>query len=141
MSDPTLQLEDVTVIGENDTGWRFAVGRLGTRWIGFGTGTEYGARARAAFRSEGLEPEPGYMHVFPECSEGGQLGLADRERCIRLTGAIAQDPEHAYGGISRWHVPKALRGRPKDFRCANCQCVGCDGTDCTADYGDYEGTV
>jgi hypothetical protein len=58
-----------------------------------------------------------------------ELGTRDKEKAILMTGAIAQAREHAYGGIARWFVEEELRGKPEDFRCANCQVIGCRG-DC-----------
>jgi hypothetical protein len=129
MSDP-LHFAEVLAVADNDHGWRFAVGRMGDRWLGFATGSQYAADARDAFRSVGLPVEAGYLHVFAEVSTGYQLGVSDRDRAVLLTGALAQDPEGCFGGVDRWHVPEALRGKPDDYRCATCGQVGCDGVRC-----------
>jgi hypothetical protein len=132
-SEP-LKIEELVVIGENDYGWRFAVGRIGERWLGLGLESANTVAARCAFRDEGLPVEPGYMHVIGAVSRDHELGLPDKEAAIRLTGAIAQDPAHAFGGVERWLVPEALRGRPDDFRCGHCEEVGCNGDCQDADY-------
>jgi len=136
-SNQPLHFDDMTIIGENEHGWRFGVARLGSRWIGFATSSAYGAAARAAFRAAGLDPEPAGLFVFSQVADGFELGVADRDRAVLLTGAIAQDPEAGYGGVSRWHVPEALRGNPDDFRCPRCEQVGCDGAACDDGGGEY----
>lgn len=132
----TLALHDVEIIGENDYGYRFGVGRLDTRWIGFALGSQYAEQVRAALESEGLPVEPGMLFTFPEICEDFQLGIFDRRRCVLLTGALAQDPEKGYGGIEHWHVPEELRGKPDDFRCPHCDRIGCDGRECGEDHFD-----
>jgi len=132
-----LEIHDILLIGENDYGWEFAVGRIGERWLGFARDGAFSQHVRQAFASEGLAVEPGYMHLFPEVAEGVEIGLPDKERAILLTGALAQDPEQPFGGIDRWHVPEEQRGKPDDFRCPNCDRVGCDQKECQEDdYGE-----
>jgi hypothetical protein len=109
------EIRDVIKIGENDHGYWFGVGVLEGRWIGFAVG-EIGDGNEMVF-------------WFPQVAEGHLIGLADRDKTIKLTSAIAQSPEQAYGGIKRWFIPEELRGIPDDWRCANCGEVGCPG-DC-----------
>lgn len=129
-----MDLTDVLVIADNSAGWRFCVGRSGGRWLGFAAPGR--SPAELAFASEGLEVSPQMLMVMPEVSEGYQLGVEDRDRAIRLTGAVAQEDDGCYGGVERWFVPEDLRGRPDDFRCKKCDHVGCDGTECGDDYDD-----
>jgi len=69
---------------------------------------------------------------------GFALGRSsDRDEAIRKTGAIACDPESAYGGVTRWYVDEPLRGDPEDFRCAFCGDVDCDGT-CRDDEFEFD---
>lgn len=116
--DTSLTFEDLVTVGCNDHGYTFFVGRLKDRWVGFALGTVQ--------RPQG---ETGAMFIFPEVAEQFVLGLPDRDAAIRMTGAIAQDPESGYGGISKWLQPKELRGDPAKFRCPQCGRVGCQG-DC-----------
>lgn len=118
----SLRIDDIAVIAENDLGYRFGVGRVGDRWIGFAT------------ESEGIDVDPGMLFIIPEICDGFEMGILDRDRCVLLTGAIAQDPEYGFGGVERWHVPEHLRGKPEDFRCANCDRVGCTMVDCQDVY-------
>jgi len=108
-----LELTDILKIGENDHGYSFAVGKLGGRWVGFAVGD----------LGEGKQG----MFFLPGISEEYELGLTDRELAIRMTGAVAQSPEHGYGGIERWFVVEELRGRPEDFQCAECGEIACSG--------------
>jgi hypothetical protein len=103
------ELLDPLVIGDNDLGYTFVVGRLDDRWLGGAIGA-------------------GMLFVFPEITVGCYLGVSDRETAIRMTSAIAQDPEHGYGGITRWRVDPRLRAAPDDFRCRHCGEVCCDGS-------------
>src|SRR6516225_11377172 len=93
-----LTIAEAILIGENDQ-WRFCVGKLGERWIGYALAGRFSMDAKAAFRAEGLGVEPGFMSIFPEVSDGLLLGMLDREKAILLTGAIAQDVESCYGGV------------------------------------------
>lgn len=111
--DAGMEITDRLEVGENDHGYKFAVGKLGGRWIGFADG-DLGNSERGLF-------------FFPGICEGYMLGITDRDRAIKLTGAIAQSFEHGYGGIARWFVPDKLRGRPEDFTCEHCGEVGCSG--------------
>lgn len=120
--EPVLELDDLAVIAEN-AAYRFAVGRVGRRWLG-------GAVSVARVEGERM------LFVFPNVAEGDRLGLRDRVRAVRLTAAIAQDPESGYGGVTRWHVAPDLRGRPDEFRCPDCGMVGCAGRCSEEDPGD-----
>jgi hypothetical protein len=128
-----LSITEQTIIGENAY-YRFFVGRMGERWVGFAAESATAHAARQLLLAEGLNPIPDKIFLFPDVSGQGDEchlpGVPDRARAIRMTGAIAQDPGHAYGGIDRWHVPDELRGKPEDFRCARCDWFGCDGTAC-----------
>lgn len=108
-----IQITDRLDIGENDHGYKFAVGKIGDRWVGFADGK--------------LDDGNRMFFLFPEISEDYQMGLTDRDGVIKLTGAIAQSVEHGYGGIARWFIPEELRGDPKDFTCERCESVGCRG--------------
>jgi hypothetical protein len=98
---------DMVCIGENDHGYRFGVYQDGVRWFACAVGKD--------------KDGENLMFVLPNA--GGE----DKDREIRLAGAIAQDPEHGYGGVDRWFVSEELRGDPEDFRCKECQSTGCDG--------------
>lgn len=113
-------IKNIFKIGENDHGYCFAVGMIHGRWHGFAVGI--------------LENGEKMVFFLPGISEGHLLGVSDRARAIKLTGAIAQSSEHGYGGIERWFVPEELQGKPEDFICEGCQSVGCSG-DCFDDYG------
>lgn len=108
-----VNLTEPIEVGRNKF-YVFAVGLLEGRWVGF------------AQANEGI-------FIFPQISENHHLGLTDRTKVILLTGAIAQDPEAAYGGIKKWAVEPALRGKPAKFRCERCLIVGCLGS-CKDDY-------
>jgi len=118
-----IQITDRFDIGENDHGYKFAIGKIGNRWIGFADGE--------------LENGDRMFFLFPAISEDYQMGLQDRELVIKLTGAIAQSSEHGYGGIARWFIPEELRGDPKDFTCEHCESVGCRGTCESENYFGY----
>ena len=136
-----LKIEEFEFIGRNDY-WQFAVGRCGDRWLGLALEGMAIQAAREAFRSEGLECQDPYMHIFSEVSDGTNLGMLDKRKAILLVGALAQDSEHDFGGIYAWLVPEELRGKPEDFRCATCGDVGCDGRRCCEeDYHDDEYSV
>lgn len=119
----TIQITDRFDIGENDHGYKFAVGKIVNRWVGFADGE--------------LENGDRLFLIFPAISENYQMGLTDRELVIKLTGAIAQSGEHGYGGIARWFIPQELRGDPKEFTCENCESVGCQGSCENDDYWGY----
>jgi len=110
-----MEIEEAFLIGENDHGYKFAVGKIGERWFGFAEGA--------------LENGDKMIFFFPGIGENYQLGLLDRNLVIKITGAIAESDEHGYGGIARWFVPEELRGKPEDFTCEHCDSVGCRG-DC-----------
>jgi hypothetical protein len=122
MSEPQIQITEMEKIGENDHGYWFGVGRLGSRWVGFAMGD--------------LEDGNKMMFLLPGISESYQMGVAERGQAILLTGAIAQDFEHGYGGIARWFIPEELRGKPDDFRCDDCHSVGCAGDCIEMDFFD-----
>lgn len=119
-SPPGLAIEETVRVGRND-GWEFGVGRIGGRWIGFAVGVEPVEDPAGPTR---------YMHLFPQVSEGYELGTPDRDKAVRLVGALAQDPEHGFGGVAEWFVPPGLRANPDEFRCKWCDDVGCDGVEC-----------
>ena len=133
-----IEITDTVAIGHNDRGYYFWVGQVGSRWIGFASESPEVLRAKRAFGADGLGVDPSMLFLFPEVSDGYDMGLRDRDKAIRLTGAVAQAPESAYGGIDHWHVPEALRGQPDDFRCAWCDRVGCDGVACQEDGFNYD---
>lgn len=114
-----ITFTEVCEIGRN-TQYTFSVGKVGNRWVGF---------------AKGGVPVDGkiLLFVFAEVSDGFQLGITDQPKAIRMTGALAQDPERAYGGITSWYVPKDLRGKLKDFRCKHCGTICCEG-DCYSDF-------
>lgn len=128
-----LKIEALDLIGRNAE-WQFGVARIGDRWLGVALESEPTRLARAAFASEGLPFDKGYMHVFAEVSEGIELGMQEKTIAMLLVGALAQDPEHGFGGIDEWLVPEVLRGDPEKFRCEKCGDVGCGGRDCTETY-------
>lgn len=102
-----IKFDQVIWIGVNNA-YEFGVGLAGGRWVGF-----------AAAEST--------LFVFSEISERHELGLVDVRQAILRTGAIAQDPEQAYGGVDYWLLGNDLRGDPADFRCDFCGAVCCDG--------------
>lgn len=112
-----LHVTDLTLIAQNDHGYRFCVGRIGGRWCGCAIG--YSAETRQSF-----------MFLFHEIASRGMLGLEQRDEAIRQTAACAQDLANAYGGVDRWHVEERLRASPEEYRCENCGCVCCDGVEC-----------
>lgn len=110
-----MEISERIEVGENKLGYQFAVAAIpdgggGVRWIGFAD-SNVGA------------------FLFTQISENYVVGIPDKERAIKLTGAIAQSIEHGYGGVDTWHVGESLRGKPEDFRCAECREIGCRG-DC-----------
>ena len=111
-----LQLKETMIVAENRHGYQFGIGLVGDRWIGFARGAEM-------------------LFVFPAIADDFQLGLLDKQRVIKLTVAIACDPDGGYGGIDQWFVTYDLRGHPDDFRCPYCARVGCQG-ECRDDF-DY----
>jgi len=114
-----LELTNTLVVAENDHGYQFCVAQNADRWIGFAAGE--------------LDDGRRMMFVFPNVADGIRLGLEDRDEAIRLTTAIAAAPENGYGGIARYFVDEDLLGRPEQYRCENCDEVGCLG-DCV-DWG------
>lgn len=120
MTEP-IQISDAMVIGENRHGYQFGVGRLSSgRWIGYACAN--------------VPPDGRGLFVLSQVSDGFELGTLDKERAIKLTGAIACDPESAYGGIDQWFVTDDLRGQAAEFRCEFCGAVGCDGNGCRDDF-------
>lgn len=115
MSD-RLEICDALIVADNNCGYQFCVGRLGSRWVGYAVGaTDDGERM---------------LFLFSEICEGHVMGIMSLEEAIRMTGALAQDPEQAYGGVDRWYVHDRLQASPDDYRCDHCDRVGCDGTEC-----------
>lgn len=114
-----LNLKNTIEIGSNKHGYTFCAAQLEDgKWVGFAKGG-------------------GALFFFHQVSEGHQLGVKDRDYAILLTGAIAEDPESAYGGVEVWNVPPDLRGKPEDFRCERCDQIGCKEDDC-CEYDDLE---
>lgn len=115
MAKAEFSLDRLKFIAENDHGWRFGVGRAAGRWVGFAAPTTNDGSGIIMFFSEVSGPD---YH----------LGLEDRDEAIRLTAALAVDPEN-YGGVDRWLIEEELRGDPEAYRCPQCGRVGCRG-DC-----------
>lgn len=109
MSDP-IQIEELTLLASNSH-WRFCVGRVGGRWLGFALGD--------------LEDGQQFMNVFHQVAQGCELGLPDRDEAIRLTTAIAWDPNSDFGRVNEWYCLAEMRGDPEDYRCPTCEEVGC----------------
>ena len=110
-------LNNIVRIGDNDHGYSFVVGEVDGRWLGCAIGS-------------------GMIFILPGMSEEHRLGLSDREQAIKLTGAVALDPTHGYGGITRWFVPEDLQGKPEDFACSECGSVGCEPDAHDVDYSE-----
>lgn len=129
--DPSLRVADAVIVGDNSRGYQFAVGKIADdRWVGFAIGRVEGQNKMLFFFSEIADADY-------------RLGILDRDEAIRMTSAIADDPEHAYGGIERWFADPALRATSDQYRCANCGTVACQGACLYADpfdYDDEEGT-
>lgn len=104
----SLDIKNTIPIGKNSQ-YLFGIGQIKDRWVGFAEGG-------------------GALFMFPQISQGHVLGLTDRDKMIRLTGAIAQDVGSGYGGIETWYVPLYLQGNPEHYRCKDCQEVGCEGS-------------
>ena len=132
-----LKIDEIEVIARN-LEFRFCIGKFGDRWLGVAIGAPIIRLERAVFGLPGPAIEDSYMHVFPEVSEGGKLGMTDKNRAMLLVGALAQDPEQGFGDITGWLVPEDLRGDPDAFRCKKCGEVGCDGTECEDDFGETD---
>lgn len=90
-----LNIEDTFKIAENDHGYEFWIGRIDDHWVGM---------------AKGETDEGTMLFLFPEFALRFPAWVTDRRMAIRMTGAIAQDPENAYGGVARWFVPEYLRG-------------------------------
>ena len=125
----TLSFTEVNKIGENDHGYTFGVGMLGGEWCGFAMGR--------------IENDAGMIFLLPGClqqdlpeslQDGGD---AARDAIIVRVGAIAGSGEHGYGGIKRWFVKESLRGKSRDFMCAECGSVGCSPDAHDDDYDFY----
>lgn len=114
----TIIVRDSLLVAENDHGYQFCVGTIEGRWVGFAVGFENG-QAWGVF-------------LFSEISVAHRLGVESREEAIRMTAALAQDDESAYGGVDRWHVQEELRASPEDYRCEHCDRVCC-GEECLDD--------
>ena len=107
-------LTEVEIIGENDHGYRFYVGRLNGEWIGFSLGD--------------LDDGRKMMCLLPEVSVAKVVGIEDRDLAIRMVSALAENAGSGFGGIARWFVEEKLRGDPEEFRCSMCDQLFCDGT-------------
>jgi len=103
-----LRFEETLLVGENDSGYEFGVGRIGDEWIGF-------AKCGHA------------LWWFTMQAPRGRLGVPDRDEAIRQTHAYATAPENGYGGITRWFVQEDLRGDADAYRCPRCGAVFCNG--------------
>lgn len=112
-----IEITNQLLVGANAS-YSFRVGQVGKRWVGFAFGG-------------------GMIFFFPAISEGHQLGILDKDKATRLTGAIAEDENSGYGGIDRWSVPEELRGKPDDFRCKVCDEVGCSADHSQDDFDEY----
>jgi hypothetical protein len=133
-----LDLKEIEPVAANEH-YTFCVARLEGKWVGFATVSKRTLAMRRAFAEQGLPPtEKIGLFFFAEISDGDALGIEDRAKAILLTGAIAQDPESAYGGVDEWMVANELRGNPDDYRCANCGHVACDRDGCAVDYDCYD---
>jgi hypothetical protein len=108
MSTTPITIEEEVEVGTNGFGYTFCVGLVSGCWLGY---------ARTG----------GGLFLMSEIATGHQLGIVDRDEAIRRVGALAQDPENAYGGIDLWFVAEDLRGDPEAYRCAECGRVCCDG--------------
>ena len=136
MPDP-LSITEQFVLAEND-GWRWCVGKLGNRWLGYAREGTHSEFSRRAFANEGLEVQPSMLMLFHQVADGCELGVLDRERAVKLVTALAADPESDYGDVLHWFVPVEERGDPEALRCKRCGDVGCDGTQCVRDaWDDY----
>lgn len=116
-----LNIRCVEIIADNRYGWQYVVGLLGDRWIG--------AAVSQAGQGQRI------LMLLPEVAEGVELGLVDKTEAIRLTAALAQDPER-YGGVDRWLIHESLRGDPEAYRCRSCGRVGCQGECEDMPFGD-----
>lgn len=111
MSD-TLKITDSIHIGDNaDLGYRFGVGKVGGRWVGFAIGNTDGG---------------GCMFML-SISPDAWLGVVERDDAIRRSAAFIQSPENGYGGFTHWHMDDSLRSVADDFRCETCNDVCCNG--------------
>lgn len=102
-----FSFSETRLIGSNRHGWTFGIGQLGEHWVGFALGD-------------------GFLNIMAEVSEGFQLGLKDADLAMRMTSAVAVDPEQLFGGVDRWFIPEQCRGDPEDYRCEVCGEIGCD---------------
>lgn len=118
---------NITVIGENDHGYRFAAGKLGDRWYGFVAGKISESKGMAFILPGCSEDE--IDHLLPEISEEKDV----MEMIIKRVGAVAAHYEHGYGGIARWFVEESLRGTVEEFLCPECDSVACS----PEYHGDY----
>jgi hypothetical protein len=106
--------QETKMIGENHHGYGFGVGLAGGRWIGFAAAVIKGTKA--------LFFLPGQAN--PDMT----LGSPDADAAMRLTVAIAEAPEHGYGGIDKWLLPNGgkILVDPDEFRCPDCGEIGCN---------------
>lgn len=103
-------LEDIAWIGSNRYGYKFAVGRSGERWLGFALGpADFGERI---------------LFFMPQVTSSLILGCRDYLQAVRLTAAVALDPESAYGGVDDWFIGPEFRGDPEELRCLVCGEIG-----------------
>lgn len=101
-------MTEVEIVGENDHGYQFGIGWRHGQRLGFALG--WTGENQAVFF---IESDPALTFIY--------------ERLISYVHAVACDPEHAYGGISRWFVDERLRTNGKEFRCKQCGSLACGG--------------
>jgi hypothetical protein len=114
-----VEIQDITILGTNKYGYAFCVGRAEERWVGFAHGRTKDGQSM--------------LFMLSEVSEDYQFGLPDRDRAIRLTVAVAQDPSKSYGGIDEWRIEPIPASDAEEFRCKVCAEIGCAG-DCYNDF-------
>lgn len=97
-------------IGENRFGYKFGVGLADGRWLGFALG-QVAAGERCVF----------FLH---QVSDDIVMGCVNLDTALRLTSAVALDPDASYGGIDTWWIKPELRGDPEALRCLVCGEIG-----------------
>lgn len=111
--NPTLKVAEATVIAHNEL-YQFAVGRVEEQWVGYAIG-HCNDHTRMLF----------YLNITGNNSI--DLGLENRDEAIRRTAAMAQAPEHGYGGVDAWFIDEPLRASPDEYRCPHCEELFCTG--------------
>lgn len=123
MPEP-VEIDDALLMGDNDVGYEFFIGRVQGRWIGFAAADVPGVEGKGIF-------------VFHEISDGPLLGLTDRDEAIRRVHAVATAPENGFGGVDRWYSDEQLRAEPAAYRCGHCDQLCCDGECELGEIDDY----